>query len=123
MSEKKTILIIDDDSEIIETLQTILTSSGYEVLTERDGDQGLKTAEEKQPDLIILDMMMPKRSGFLVLEHLRKKDKTKPSIIMITANEGSRHQVFAEMLGVDAYIRKPFAVDKLTAQVAKLLES
>ena len=123
MSEKKTILIIDDDSEIIETLQTILTSSGYEVLTARDGDQGLEIAEEKQPDLVILDMMMPKRSGFLILEHLRKKDKTKPSIIMITANEGSRHQVFAEMLGVDAYIRKPFAVDKLTAQVAKLLES
>lgn len=122
MSEKKTILIIDDDSEIIETLQTILTSNGYEVLTARDGDQGLETAEEKQPDLVILDMMMPKRSGFLVLEHLRKKDKTKPSIIMITANEGSRHRVFADMLGVDAYIRKPFAIDKLTAQVAKLLE-
>ena len=123
MSEKKTILIIDDDSEIIETLQTILTSSGYEVLTARDGDQGLEIAEEKQPDLVILDMMMPKRSGFLILEQLRKKDKTKPSIIMITANEGSRHRIFAEMLGVDAYIRKPFSIDKLTEQVAKLLES
>ena len=67
-------------------------------------------------------MMMPKRSGFLVLEHLRKKDKTKPSIIMITANEGKRHRVFAEMLGVDAYMKKPFAIDKLTEQVAKLLE-
>jgi DNA-binding response OmpR family regulator len=122
MSEKKTILIIDDDSEIIDTLQTILTSNGYEILTAQDGNQGLKTAEEMQPDLVILDMMMPKRSGFLVLEQLRKKDKTKPAVIMITANEGSRHRVYAEMLGVDAYIRKPFAIDKLTDQVAKLLE-
>ena len=122
MPEKKTILIIDDDSEIIDTLQPILTSNGYEILTAQDGNQGLETAEEMQPDLVILDMMMPKRSGFLVLEQLRKKDKTKPAIIMITANEGSRHRVYAEMLGVDAYIRKPFAIDKLTDQVAKLLE-
>ena len=71
MPEKKTILIIDDDSEIIDTLQTILTSNGYEILTAQDGNQGLETAEEMKPDLVILDMMMPKRSGFLVLEQLR----------------------------------------------------
>ena len=121
MSEKKTILIIDDDSEIIDTLQTILTSNGYEILTAQDGNQGLETAEEMKPDLVILDMMMPKRSGFLVLEKLRSSHSVPVRVIMITANEGSRHKAYAEMLGVDDYIRKPFAMDRLLDSVERLI--
>jgi len=70
---------------------------------------------------MILDMMMPKRSGFLVLEKLRRTRPVPMKIIMITANEGSRHKAYAEMLGVDDYIRKPFAMDRLLESVEKLI--
>ena len=71
------------------------------------------------PDLVIVDMMMPKKSGFLVLEKLKSRGGG-PPIIMITANEGSRHRAYAEMLGADDYIRKPFAMDKLLESVERL---
>ena len=80
-------------------------------------------AKERKPDLAILDMMMPKRSGFLVLERLRRSHSVPMRIIMITANEGSRHKAYAEMLGVDDYIRKPFAMDRLLDSVDRLLST
>jgi DNA-binding response OmpR family regulator len=78
-------------------------------------------AETENPDLLILDMMMPKRSGFLVLEKLRRSRPVPMRIIMITANEGSRHKAYAELLGIDDYIRKPFAIDRLLDSAARLL--
>lgn len=117
----KRILLVDDDPEIIESLRFALTSRGYEVLVARDGNQGLTVAEREDPDLLILDMMMPKRSGFLVLEKLRRTRPVPLRIIMITANEGSRHKAYAEMLGVDDYIRKPFPMGRLVESVDRLL--
>ena len=117
----KRILLVDDDPEIIESLRYALSSRGYNVLVARDGNQGLSMVERDNPDLVILDMMMPKRSGFLVLEKLRRTRPVPIRIIMITANEGSRHKAYAEMLGVDDYIRKPFAMDRLMESVARLL--
>jgi DNA-binding response OmpR family regulator len=117
----KRILLVDDDAEIIEAMQLALTAKGYEVLIARDGNQGLAMAESADPDLVILDMMMPKRSGFLVLEKLRRTRPVPLRIIMVTANEGSRHKAYAELLGVDDYLRKPFAMDKLIESVRKLL--
>ncbi len=124
-SEKKSqrILLVDDDAEIIEAMRYALESKGYEILVARDGNQGLAMAEREDPDLVILDMMMPKRSGFLVLEKLRRSRPVPMRIIMITANEGSRHKAYAEMLGVDDYIRKPFAMDRLLGSVARLLDN
>ncbi|MBM98552.1 MAG: two-component system response regulator [Planctomycetaceae bacterium] len=118
---KKRILLVDDDAEIIESLKYALSAKGYEILIARDGNQGLATAEREDPDLVILDMMMPKRSGFLVLEKLRRSRPVPIRVIMITANEGSRHKAYAEMLGVDDYIRKPFAMDRLIESVTRLL--
>ena len=118
---KKRILLVDDDAEIVEALRYALTARGYEILIARDGNQGLATAEREDPDLVILDMMMPKRSGFLVLEKLRRTRPVPMRVIMITANEGSRHKAYAEMLGVDDYIRKPFAMDRLLDSVDRLL--
>jgi len=115
------VLLVDDDSEIIESMRTVLESKGYEILVARDGNQGLLMAERENPDLVVLDMMMPKRSGFLVLERLRRSHPVPMRVIMITANEGSRHKAYAEMLGVDDYIRKPFAMDRLLASVQRLL--
>lgn len=117
----KRILLVDDDGEIIEAIKFALENKGYEVLVARDGNQGLAIAEREDPDLMILDMMMPKRSGFLVLEKLRRTRPVPMRIIMITANEGSRHKAYAEMLGVDDYLRKPFAMDRLVESVGRLL--
>jgi len=115
------ILLVDDDVEIVESMRTVLESRGYEILVARDGNQGLVMAEKDGPDLVVLDMMMPKRSGFLVLEKLRRGNPNPVRVIMITANEGSRHKAYAEMLGVDDYIRKPFAMDRLLASIDRLL--
>ncbi len=120
-SEAKRILLVDDDGEIIEAMRFALQAKGYEILVARDGNQGLAMAERDDPDLVILDMMMPKRSGFLVLEKLRRSRPVPMRVIMITANEGSRHKAYAEMLGVDDYIRKPFGMDRLVASVERLL--
>ena len=119
----KRVLLVDDDIEIIESMRTVLESRGYDVLTARDGNQGLVMVETENPDLVVLDMMMPKRSGFLVLEKLRRSRPVQMRVIMITANEGSRHKAYAEMLGVDDYIRKPFAMDRLLDSVDRLLNS
>lgn len=120
-SDAKRILVVDDDAEIIESLKFALGKRGYVVLIARDGNQGLSMAEKETPDLVILDMMMPKRSGFLVLEKLRRTHSVPMRVIMITANEGSRHKAYAEMLGVDDYIRKPFPMDRLLESVDRLL--
>ena len=120
-SGAKRILIVDDDAEIVESLRYALEAKKYTVLIARDGNQGLAMAEREDPDLVILDMMMPKRSGFLVLEKLRRTRALPLKVIMITANEGSRHKAYAEMLGVDDYIRKPFAMERLVESVDRLL--
>ena len=120
-TDAKRILIVDDDAEIVESLRYALEAKKYTVLIARDGNQGLAMAEREDPDLVILDMMMPKRSGFLVLEKLRRTRAVPLKVIMITANEGSRHKAYAEMLGVDDYIRKPFAMERLVESVDRLL--
>ena len=117
----KRILLVDDDAEIIEVMRYALEGKGYQVLIARDGNQGLAVVEREDPDLVILDMMMPKRSGFLVLEKLRRTRAVPVRVIMVTANEGSRHKAYAESLGVDDYLRKPFAMDKLIESVERLL--
>ncbi|MBI1902336.1 MAG: response regulator [Planctomycetia bacterium] len=120
--KSKRILLVDDDAEIVESLRMALESRGYSIIIGRDGNQGLALAERENPDLIILDMMMPKRSGFLVLEKLRRTHAEPLPVIMITANEGSRHKAYAEMLGVSDYIRKPFAMDKLLDSVERVFK-
>ena len=115
------VLIVDDDPDIIESIRFALKSKEVEVLIARDGNQGLAMAEKEEPDLVILDMMMPKRSGFLVLEQLRQTSLRPMRFIMITANEGNRHKQYDETLGVDDYIQKPFPMDRLLGSVERLL--
>lgn len=123
MSAQKTVLLVDDDNEIIESMRTVLEAKGYRVMVARDGNAGLTVAERENPDLVILDMMMPKKSGFLVLEKLKGRPGGLVPTIMITGNEGSRHRAYAEMLGVRDYIRKPFAMEKLVKSVEQILEA
>ena len=120
--QQKTILIVDDDHEILESMRTVLENKGFRILAARDGNAGLTLAERESPDLIVLDMMMPKKSGFLVLEKLKGRPGGLIPTIMITGNEGSRDRAYAEMLGVRDYIRKPFAMEKLVKAIEKILE-
>lgn len=119
-NESPHILVVDDDNEIVESMRYALESSGYRVSVAGDGNQGLALAEKLEPDVLVLDMMMPKRSGFLVLEQLRRDADIR--VIMITGNEGNRHQQYAELLGVHDYLRKPFPMEKLLESVQRLLE-
>jgi DNA-binding response OmpR family regulator len=118
MARDKTILVVDDDAALVAGLQAVLEDRGYRVATAHDGAEGQLVAEREQPDLVIVDMMMPKKSGFLVLEFVKTRLPSPPSVLMITANEGSGHQAYAELLGVDAYLRKPFAMEKFLSSVA-----
>ena len=120
MAGNKTILVVDDDMELSDGLRVVLEKQGYRVLQARDGQQGKQMVYQHRPDLVILDMMMPRMGGYPVLEHFRDKPEA-PPIIMITANEGSRHKAYAEYLGVVDYIRKPFAMERLLDSVGKAL--
>jgi DNA-binding response OmpR family regulator len=120
MSESKTVLLVDDDAEVLSAMETMVGREGYRVLTANDGNMGLSLAEREGPDVVVVDMMMPKKSGFLVLEKLKSRPDGGPLVIMITANEGSRHKAYAEVLGVDAYLRKPFEMSRLLDHLRKL---
>ncbi len=127
MAAKQRILLVDDDPEIIECMRVALEGKGYQMSIARDGNQGLEMAEREDPDLVILDMMMPKRSGFLVLEKLVQMKLNNPPrnpparYIMITANEGKRHEEYARMLGVSAYLHKPFPMERLVQTAEEVL--
>ena len=120
MAEQKTILIVDDDRELVDGLRSMLERQGYRVMQAHDGHQGKQAIYNQQPDLVILDMMMPRMGGYPVLEHFKGKPEA-PPIIMITANEGSRHKAYAEYLGVIDYLRKPFAMERLMEAVNRAL--
>lgn len=119
----KTILIVDDDPDVLTGIASGLADLGAKIETATDGNSAVTLAEEKNPDLVILDIMLPQKSGFLVLEKLRqgKARGAKPRVIMITGNQGKRHKQYAEALGVDEYLNKPFRMDKLLEATQKLL--
>lgn len=121
--EGKNVLLVDDDPEIVVAMKTVFEASGASVLTAGDGDAAVTMAIEHKPDLVVLDAMLPKRSGFLVLEKLMSKRKADQTmrVIMITGNQGKRHETWAKSLGVDDYINKPFRMDRLMGSVEKLL--
>jgi DNA-binding response OmpR family regulator len=122
MAGDKSILLIEDDREIASTLQGVLQAAGYHVTVASNGLEGRRIIDNDHPALVITDMMMPKMGGFPVLEHIRSQPSP-PRVIMITANEGGRHKAYAEMLGVDEYLRKPFAMDVLLEAVERTIGS
>jgi DNA-binding response OmpR family regulator len=115
------ILIVDDDPSMIRTLSEALQSQGFETVSAPDGNQGLACIEFFKPDLVILDLMMPKRSGLLVLEGMREMEQYIPAV-MLTGNDGTRHRHYARILGVDAYLTKPVRVELLLRTVKRVLE-
>ncbi len=121
----KTILLVDDDHDVLQTLQAAFEPTGATLHTSRNGNKAVEVAEREEPDLIVLDMMLPGRSGFLVLEKIKgsKLPSDKPYVIMLTANEGLRHQQYAEARGVNDYFHKPASLEKLLARAEELLTS
>src|SRR5437762_12435850 len=119
----KRVLLIDDDNDILTSMQAAFEPTGAVVETANNGNKAVELAEKNSPDLVVLDMMLPGRSGFLVLEKIKAKKPrgSKPFVIMITGNQGARHKMYAESLGVSEYFNKPVKLDKLVASAEKLL--
>jgi DNA-binding response OmpR family regulator len=116
----KTVLLVDDEADIVELMRAVLEPAGYRIVTAEDGNMGLALAERERPNLVVVDMMMPKKSGFLVLEKLKQRPGGGPRVIMVTANESTRHREYAQKLGVDDYIIKPFEMALLLESVRRL---
>jgi len=119
----KRVLLVDDDPDILTSLQAAFETTGAVIEVAPNGNKAVEICEKNVPDLIILDMMLPGRSGFLVLEKVKAKKprNEKPYVIMITGNQGGRHKMFAESLGVAEYFNKPVKLDKLIATAERLL--
>lgn len=122
MKDKK-VLLVDDDQDILTSMQAAFEPTGALIEMASNGNKAVELAEKNQPDLVVLDMMLPGRSGFLVLEKIkaRKPPNTKPFVIMITGNQGARHKMYAQSLGVSEYFNKPVKLDKLVATAERLL--
>jgi DNA-binding response OmpR family regulator len=116
------VLIVDDEKDILDSIDAAFQSEGALTLTAMDGDEAVRICNDDPPDLVILDMMLPKRSGFLALEKIKGKENS-PIVIMVTANEGKRHQAYGESLGVDAYMLKPVPLGLLLNKAADLLDA
>ena len=119
----KRILFVDDDADILTSMQAAFEPTGAVIDTANNGNKAVELAEKSQPDLVILDMMLPGRSGSLVLEKIKAKKprNSKPYVIMITGNQGARHKMYAESLGVSEYFTKPVKMDKLISTAERLV--
>lgn len=115
------VLIVDDDVDVAQSFDAAFQSEGALTQVVHDGNEAVRICLDDPPDIVILDMMLPKRSGFLALEKI-KGDEESPVVIMVTANEGKRHSAYAESLGVDAYLQKPVPLNKLLETAISLLD-
>ena len=119
MAENDKILIVEDDHNLLDTLKYNLRKEGYDVVTAVDGAEALDVARREKPDLIILDIMLPKMSGFEVCRILRK-DMTVP-ILMLTAKAEETDKIVGLEIGADDYMTKPFSLRELLARVRAML--
>jgi len=120
----KRILLVDDEPSILLSLEFLMEQEGYDVQTATDGDEALQAVSEKLPDLILLDIMMPKRDGFEVCQTIRANPEWKETkIILLTAKGREVDQEKGLALGADDYVTKPFATQELVKKVKMVLES
>lgn len=118
--EKKKILIIEDEIHIAEGVKLNLTLQGYEVLLAENGVEGIASWQEWRPDLIVLDLMLPKMDGYSVLKKIRMDDEKLP-ILVLSAKDTSIDKVKCLQFGVDDYLTKPFDLDEFLLRVKRLL--
>jgi CheY-like chemotaxis protein len=119
--EDVSVLIVDDDQDVRDSIEAVMLAEGAEVESVDNGNDAVEICQSQDvPDLVVLDMMLPGRSGFLALEKIKGREDS-PVVIMVTANEGRRHQEYAEALGVDAYLIKPVPLETLIRRSQELL--
>ena len=119
---KKKILIVDDEKEMVEVETLRLKASGYDVLAAHDGESGLKAAQEWQPDLVILDIMLPLMDGYQVCQALKSSEKCRRiPIILVSAMDGKLDTTLLKKSGADFYITKPFEPPVLLDKIRDLL--
>lgn len=106
------ILLVDDDPDILAGMDLAFRGAGATTELHEDGESAWQSLREAAPDLAVLDMMLPKASGLLLLERLQTLER-RPPVVMVTANQGRRHQQFAQSLGVEAYLVKPVPLGRL----------
>jgi DNA-binding response OmpR family regulator len=116
----RTIAIVDDDPDILQSIEMAFRHEGAATCTATDGLGGLHLVRESKPDLLVLDMMLPRSSGLLVLEKMKEESISLP-VIMVTANQGRRHREFALGVGAQAYLFKPISLVRLLDTAAGLL--
>lgn len=116
------ILVVDDDASIVQMVQFLLQRDGHEVLVARDGQEGLETAQQQKPDLIVLDIMMPEMDGFTVTGNLFKDPEMRKIPILIMTAKGNSRDILELVPNVSAYMSKPFDPDDLRQNVKKLLD-
>jgi len=116
------VLIVDDDRDVLESIDAAFRAEGAQTLLASDGNMAVDLCRDDPPDLVVLDMMLPGRSGFLALERIKGREDS-PLVIMVTANEGKRHQAYAESLGVDGYLLKPVPLEKLLDAAVALIDA
>jgi DNA-binding response OmpR family regulator len=118
------ILIVDDEPNIVVSLEFLMQQTGYEVSIARDGDQALTQMAAFQPDLVLLDVMLPLRNGFEVCQKIRENSAwNRVKVVMLSAKGRELEVSKGLALGADAYITKPFSTKELIAQVQRLLAS
>mgnify|MGYP001290573400 CR=1 FL=1 len=116
----KKILVVDDEESIVTLLEYNLSQAGYEVITAYDGEEGYRKAKEEKPDLIVLDLMLPKMDGMEVCKELRKENIHTP-LLMLTAKDDEIDKVLGLELGADDYMTKPFSPREVVARVKAIL--
>ncbi len=118
----KKILVVEDEPELVKALEVRLKTQNYEVVTALDGEEGLRKAREENPDLIILDIMLPKMDGYKVSRMLKFDESYKHiPIIMLTAKAEQEDKVLGEETGADEYMTKPFEWEHLAKKIKELL--
>lgn len=121
--DKKRILVVDDEPDLVETLSFRLEASGYEVIKADDGQKGLDKARSEKPDLIILDLMLPKLDGYKVCRMLKFDEVYKNiPIILFTARAQEQDKKMGQDVGADGYITKPFEPQVLLAKIQELIK-
>ncbi len=122
MSQAK-ILIVDDEPDLVETLRFALELEGYKVLVAVNGEEGLNTARQEKPDLILLDLMLPKLDGYKVCRLLKFDERYKSiPILMLTAKTQDKDRMLGKETGANEYLTKPFDMDELMAKIKSYLK-
>ena len=120
---KASILVVDDDPEIVTMLNTRLTKRGYKVATAGDGHKAIEIAKREKPDVVLLDVMMPGKSGWEVARALKQDPVTQHvKIVMVSAIGEKTNEITAPIYGADAHVDKPFEFEKLEKVIAELLQ-